>query len=211
MKRVARFAAERGQSDAVGASEGLGKGAQRVEVRESSKGKGLSGAAKVFVPAVPGPVPAVEKKEQPLRKVLGVIEARDNEAAVGAGQGQLLRSRAVKALLSQLVQSGTFVLSSIKREVNAEFYRQTSGRGKLEKPHGLSIGDMFDPFLCIPGDTPIDPVGHCLKIERFDEFHRKSCLGCGSKEEGDFGDCFYEQLRACITHGWDPPMHRGIG
>ena len=197
------------QEQGLGPTEGQGEGAKGEEKQETSKKRELSSIATTFIPVGPDPVPAVLKEEWPPIKEPEMVEAVD-KTSVRVDQGQLLRSRAVKALLAQLVRSGTFVLSSIKREVNAEFYRQTKGEMKLEKPHGLSIGDMFDPFLCIPGDTPIDPVGHCLKIERFDEFHRRSCLGCGNREEGDFGGCYYEQLRACVTHGWDPPMHRDI-
>ena len=149
MRRALRLSSEQRPLDVVVAPSGeLDEEAQQMDVLVRSKGRKLSDLAAAFVPVVPMPTQAVGKEEKLIGKRPEATEVR-TDTGVGVSQGQLLRSRAVKALLAQLVKSGTFVLSSIKREVNAEFYRQTSGQVKLEKPHGLSIGDMFDPFLCV--------------------------------------------------------------
>ena len=77
----------------------------------------------------------------------------------------------------------------------------------LFKPNGLHVKKLFDPLMCQSGNEQLSPGSQPLKVKIADSHHIKACELCrmaGSVHT----ECYYAQLRLCLTHGWRPLIDR---
>jgi hypothetical protein len=119
-----------------------------------------------------------------------------------------LRSAAVQYVLSLMLKRASFSVRGLKREVKRHYIASTNllfastGTMPLAKPHGLHIKEMWDAKLMQPGKQPLDPLSHHLNPTGMDELHKGACSVCINGG----ADCYWDEMRQCVTHGWNPPL-----
>jgi hypothetical protein len=123
----------------------------------------------------------------------------------------LSRNQAVSKLLNFLIDRKQFSLLHIKRSMDT-FLLERNGPdvsvlGARIKPSGLHIKEMWDPWLCTPGETVLPPNSHKLNISAMDKYHVESCPNCSPFNVVQ-ANCYFSQLRLCIVNGWSPPMEQ---
>ena len=121
----------------------------------------------------------------------------------------LSRNDGISKLINYLISCNKFSLLHVKRSMD-NFLLATNNIqkhiiGERIKPRGLYIDEMWDPFVCIPGDDELPHNSHTLNVTAMDQFHIETCTYCNAHRSIQ-ESCYFAQLRKCITHGWNPPI-----
>jgi hypothetical protein len=76
------------------------------------------------------------------------------------------------------------------------------------KPHAMNVGEMFHPYFCGYGASVL-PIGdNTLVIDAFDQLHCSHCANCHPLSI-IHPQCYFNQLRLCLTNGFRPPVRQG--
>ena len=110
-----------------------------------------------------------------------------------------------------MVRKGTFSLNTLKRSIHK--YLKSSPRDasepyrdEIRKPDGLSVTEMFDPYLFQSGSYCLRPETYPLKPAIMGDNHCQHCALCGPAGSVQ-PSCYFSSMLRCITHGWHPPCN----
>lgn len=134
-------------------------------------------------------------------------KAKCNSQVYSIAEYSFQSSLAVKGFIQLLVEKKRFSLASIKRSVHQVLVRDRKsaiGHQVLRKPSGNHVKEMFDPVLFRAGKFAVPSD---LRVERFVERHRHSCVKCTALETGIAVDCYFAPMLECIAKGWHPPIN----
>jgi hypothetical protein len=110
------------------------------------------------------------------------------------------------AFLAWLGQQGQFSVGALKRRVKELWFEELGvDIGQVSKPSALEISQMWDPKLCVPGDTPLPASMVLLDVDAMDKLHQTICVSCQDALGGLDPGCYWSTMRRCVTHGWKVP------
>ena len=123
------------------------------------------------------------------------------------------KSEAVRLLVSRIVSMKQFSFVALKKKTKELFKEHLLNVNQhsacLDKRDSLSISSMWNGDLCQSGENELDEGSHKFQVKTMDTFHLEACPKC-SVSQAIRPDCYWPQLRRCITHGWNPPVVRPI-